>query len=158
MAEGDVFLTREGFNELTQELENLTRKKRREITDAIEEARALGDLKENAEYHAAKEAHALNEARIAELEDKLARARIMDNENIEKDKVLLGAKVKLRMVNDDEIEEYILVSEAEADFNKNKISVNSPLGKGILGLKVGAVVQVKVPAGMMTVEILEINR
>ena len=158
MAQGDIFLTREGFEELRQELENLTKRKRREIADAVEKARALGDLKENAEYHAAKEAHSLNEARIAELEDKLARARIMDDENIEKDKVLLGAKVKIRVVNDDEIEEYTLVSEAEADFNKNKISVDSPLGKGILGLKVGAVVQVKVPAGMMTVEILEISR
>ena len=132
--------------------------KRRDISDAIEKARALGDLKENAEYHAAKEAMSFNERRIAALEATLGHARIIDKENIDKDKVLIGANVKIRIVNDNEIEEYVLVSEAEADFSKSKISVTSPLGKGILGHKVGDVVQIKIPAGMMTVEILEISR
>jgi len=115
-------------------------------------------LKENAEYHAAKEAQSFNETRISELEDMIARGRIIDDENIDKDKALLGATIKIRVVNDNEIEEYMLVGEAEADFNKNKISVKSPLGKGVLGHKKGDVVQVAIPAGMMTIEILEISR
>ncbi len=154
----DVFLTRNGYDALKKEYENLKKGKRREISNAIEKARALGDLKENAEYHAAKEAMALNERRISKLEATLSHARIIDDENIDKDKVLIGATVKIRVVSDNEIEEYVLVSEAEADFNKNKISVTSPLGQGILGHKAGDVVQVKIPAGMMTIEILEITR
>ncbi len=154
----DVFLTKDGYDALKTEYENLKKGKRREISDAIEKARALGDLKENAEYHAAKEAMALNERRISELEAMLSHARIIDNENIDKDKVLIGATVKIRVVSDNEIEKYVLVSEAEADFSKNKISVTSPLGQGILGRKAGDVVQVKTPAGMMTIEILEITR
>ena len=154
----DVFLTKDGHDKLTKEYEQLKSGKRREISAAIETARALGDLKENAEYHAAKEAMSFNERRIAELEAILGHARIIDGENIDKDKVLIGAKVKIRVVNDNEIEEYLLVSEAEADFNENKIAVTSPLGQGILGHKVGDVVQVKIPAGMMTIEILEITR
>lgn len=153
----DVFLTRVGYDALKKEYEVL-KVKRREISNAIEKARALGDLKENAEYHAAKEAMSLNERRISELEATLGHARIIDNENIDKDKVLIGATVKIRVVNDNEIEEYVIVSEAEADFSKNKISITSPLGQGILGHKAGDVVQVKIPAGMMTIEILEISR
>jgi transcription elongation factor GreA len=155
---GDVFLTREGYEELKKEHEFLVKKKRQEISKAIGHARELGDLKENAEYHAAKEAQSLNEARITELEDTLSRVRILDNENIDKDKVLLGAKVKIKVVTDNEIEEYTIVSEAEADFSRNKISVSSPLGKGMVGHKVGDVIQVKVPNGFMTIEILEISR
>jgi len=158
MSDGGIYLTREGYEKLKQELDFLTFKKRREISSAIEKARALGDLKENAEYHAAKEAQGLNEAKIADLENTLVGSRIMDGENIDKDKALLGAKIKIRVVNENEIEEYMLVSEAEADFSRNKISVSSPLGKGVLGCKVGDVVQIKIPAGMMTVEILGISR
>ncbi len=154
----DVFLTQNGYDTLKKEYDDLKKGKRRDISDAIEKARALGDLKENAEYHAAKEAMSFNERRIAALEATLGHARIIDKENIDKDKVLIGANVKIRIVNDNEIEEYLLVSEAEADFSKSKISVTSPLGKGILGHKVGDVVQIKIPAGMMTVEILEISR
>ena len=158
MSDGGIYLTREGYEKLKQELDFLTFKKRREISSAIEKARALGDLKENAEYHAAKEAQGLNEAKIADLENTLVGSRIMDGENIDKDKALLGAKIKIRVVNENEIEEYMLVSEAEADFSRNKISVSSPLGKGVLGCKVGDVVQIKIPAGMMTVKILGISR
>ena len=154
----DVFLTQDGYDALKKEYDLLKKGKRREISNAIETARALGDLKENAEYHAAKEAMSLNERRISELEATLGHARIIDNENIDKNKVLIGARVKIRVVSDNEIEEYLLVSEAEADFSKNKIAANSPLGKGILGHKAGDIVQVKIPAGMMTIEILEINR
>jgi len=154
----DIFLTRKGFDDLKKEHELLIKKKRREISEAIEKARALGDLRENAEYQAAKEAQSLNERRIAELEDMIARGRIIDDENIDKDKALIGAKVKIKISSDNEIEEYTLVSEAEADFSQNKISVKSPLGQGMLGHKAGDVIQVKVPAGIMTIEILEISR
>ena len=158
MASGDIFLTQEGHDKLIAEQDHLIRVKRREYSKAIEEARAFGDLKENAEYHAAKEAQGMNEKRIAELGNILSNARIMDNENIDKDKVLLGATVKIRNVSDNEIDEYQLVSEAEADYDQNKISVTSPLGQGMLGHKKGDVVLVKIPAGTMTIEILEINR
>ncbi|MCP4650723.1 MAG: transcription elongation factor GreA [PVC group bacterium] len=158
MAAGDVFLTRDGYEKLKKEYEHLKKVKRPEISRAIEKAREFGDLKENAEYHAAKEAMGMSEARISELEDIISRGRIVDDENIDKDKVLLGATVKIRDVADNEIEEYMLVSEAEADFSQNKISTASPLGQGILGHKKGDIVQVKIPAGMMTIEILEITR
>ncbi|MFH2138941.1 MAG: transcription elongation factor GreA [Candidatus Omnitrophota bacterium] len=158
MAAGDVFLTREGYEKLKKEYENLKKVKRPEISLAIEKARELGDLKENAEYHAAKEAMAYSEKRIAELEDLISRGRIIDDENIDKDKVLLGATVKIRDASDEEIETYTLVSEAEADFSINKISITSPLGQGMLGHKKGDVIQVKIPAGVMTIEILEITR
>ena len=154
----DIFLTREGYEEIKKEHEYLIQKKRHEISRAIGVARELGDLKENAEYHSAKDAQGLNEARIRDLEDTLSRARILDNENIDKDKVLLGAKVKIRIVSDNEIEEYTLVSEAESDFSKNKISAASPLGQGMLGHKVGETVQIKIPTGFLVVEILEITR
>ncbi len=158
MAKGDVFLTREGYDELKKEYDHLIRVRRREFSKAIEQARAHGDLRENAEYHAAKEAQGLNEKRIAELGEILSHTRIVENENIDKDKALLGAKVKVRTAHDNEVDEYILVSEAEADFDKNKISVSSPLGKGLLGHKEGDVIQVKIPAGIITVEILQISR
>ncbi len=155
---GDVFLTRDGYDEINKEHEFLTKKKRHEIAKAIGVARELGDLKENAEYHAAKEAQGMTEARIRLLADTLSRARILDDENIDKDKALLGAKVKIRDMSDNEIEEYILVSEAEADFSKNKISATSPLGQGMIGHKVGEKLQIKIPNGFMSIEILEISR
>ena len=158
MAEGDIFLTREGFEKIGEELKYLKSVKRPEISLALEKARELGDLKENAEYHAAKEAISFSEKRISDLEDTISRARIMDDENIDKDKALLGATVKIRDVSDNEIEEYMLVSEAESDYAQNKISATSPLGKGMLGHKKGDIIQVKIPAGMMTIEILEITR
>ena len=154
----DTFLTREGYEKLKKEYDELTNKKRRDLSAAIEKARALGDLRENAEYQAAKEAQALNETRISELENMISSARILDEEDIDKDKAFLGARVKILVAGDNEVEEYTLVSEAESDFSKNKISVSSPLGKGMLGHKVGDILQIKVPAGMMTVKILEINR
>lgn len=154
----DIYLTKEGYEKIKDEYDLLTQKKRHELSRAIGTARELGDLKENAEYHAAKEAQGLNEARIRELGNTLSRARILDNANIDKDKVLLGARVKIRVVSDNEIEEYMLVSEAEADFNNNKISAASPLGQGMLGHKVGETLQIKIPTGFMVIEILEISR
>jgi len=154
----EVFLTRHGYEDFKKEHEHLTKVRRREISKAIEKARELGDLRENAEYQAAKEAQASTERRIAELENIISRTRIVDSEDIDKDKALLGAKIKIQCLDDKEKEEYTLVSEAEADFDKNKISTVSPLGKALLGHKKGDVVQVKIPAGIVKYKILEITR
>jgi len=153
-----VFLTRHGYEDFKKEHEHLTKVRRREISKAIEKARDMGDIRENAEYHAAKEEQASTERRIADLENIISRTRIIDSENIDKDKAFLGAKLKVQCLDDNEQEEYILVSEAEADFEKNKISVVSPLGKALLGHKKGDVVQVKIPAGIVKYKILGITR
>jgi len=154
----DIYLTQEGYEKLVQELEQLRNVKRRKISEAIGQARAQGDISENAEYDAAKEAQAHNEQKICELQDKLARARIIDNEGIKSDEVLLGAKVKLKDLDSGEEIEYILVSELEADYNAGKISVTSPVGKCLLGHKKDEVLQIKVPAGVLKYKILEISR
>ncbi|MCM8760664.1 MAG: transcription elongation factor GreA, partial [Candidatus Omnitrophica bacterium] len=131
MAKGSYYLTREGYEKLRRELEELKKVKRKHLSKAIGEARAHGDLSENAEYEAAKEAQALNEKRIAELESKLANAQMLDDEQMAKDEVLIGATVKLRDENSGEELEYTLVSEEEADYSRNKISVSSPVGSGL---------------------------
>jgi len=152
------FMTREGYEEMKREYEHLKSGRRREISAAIERARAMGDLRENAEYTAAKEAAALNEKRIAEIEHTLSRAQIMDSSRMEQDKALLGARVKLRCLDDNEEEEYMLVAEVEANFSKQKLSVTSPIGKALLGHKQGDVLSIQVPSGMLRYEILSISR
>ncbi|MFH2145547.1 MAG: transcription elongation factor GreA [Candidatus Omnitrophota bacterium] len=158
MGQEDVFLTRQGYDRLTKEYEELKKVKRSKISQAIEKARALGDLRENAEYQAAKEAQSLNEKKIAELEHMLSRARLMDAEDIDASKILLGAKVKLKCLDDNETEEYMFVSEAESDTGQNRISITSPIGKGLLGHKKGDIVEVTVPAGKIKYKILDITR
>lgn len=155
---GEIYLTRDGYEKLVQELEILRTTKRRELSKAIGEARLHGDISENAEYEAAKEAQALNEKRIAEMEVKLSHARILDNENMSCDEVLIGSKVRLRdMVRGEELE-YTFVSEIEADYSQNKISITSPVGKGLVGHKVDEVVEIKIPAGILKYKILGISR
>ncbi|MFA5115557.1 MAG: transcription elongation factor GreA [Candidatus Omnitrophota bacterium] len=154
----DIYLTQGGYEKLIQELEYLRNVKRKKISEAIAQARAQGDISENAEYDAAKDAQALNEQRISELEDKLARARIIDNEDIDSDEALLGAKVKLKDLDTEEEIEYLLVSELEADYDSGKISVTSPVGKGLLGHKKGEEVEIKIPAGVLRYKILEVTR
>ncbi len=156
--QGDVFLTREGHEKLQREYEELKGKRRQELSRAIETARELGDLKENAEYHAAKEAQSYNEKRIRELEDIISRARMIDNENIQADKALLGARLIVRNLDDEENEEFLLVSEAESDYTLNKISVTSPLGQAFIGHREGEEVEVKAPAGIMKYRIEKISR
>lgn len=153
-----IYLTRDGCEKLTKELEFLRTVKRKELSKAIGEARAHGDVSENAEYDAAKEAQGLNEKRIAELEYKLAQARIIDDEDVPKDQVFIGAKVTVKDLDSQEIEEYILVSEAEADYDKGKISITSPVGASLLNHKEKDVVEIKVPAGILRYEILKITR
>lgn len=154
----EIYLTKDGYEKLTKELEFLRAVKRKELSKAIGEARSHGDISENAEYDAAKEAQGLNEKRIAELEYKLAQARIIDDEDVPKDQVFIGAKVTVKDLDSQEIEEYILVSEAEADYDKGKISITSPVGKSLLNHKERDVVEIKVPAGILRYEILKITR
>ncbi len=154
---GDIYLTQEGYERLVNELERLKTVKRRTLSKAIGEARAHGDISENAEYDAAKDAQAHNEKQIVELEDKLARVRILDK-NIPKDEVLIGATVKLKDMDTLEELEYTLVSELEADYNQNKISISSPVGGGLLGHKENEVVEIKIPAGTLKYKVLKISR
>jgi len=153
-----AYLTRGGYNKLMEELEYLKTIKRRKFSKAIGEARAHGDISENAEYEAAKEAQALNERRILELETKLSHARILDDENMPKDEALTGAKVLLKDLDSGEEFEYTLVSELEADYAEGKVSTSSPIGKGLLGHKENEELEIKVPAGILRYKILKISR
>jgi len=154
----DIHLTRQGYEKLREQLEYLKTVRRREIIEELNEAIAHGDLSENAEYDAAKEAQAQNEMRIAELEKKLIRARIIDDENIPIDEVRIGATVKLKDLGSGEELRYTLVAELEADFSQGKISISSPVGKGLLGHKENEIVEIKVPAGILRYKILKISR
>ncbi len=155
---GDIYLSPEGYEKLRKELEHLKTTKRRQLSKAIGEARAHGDISENAEYDAAKEAQGLNEKKISELEDKVSRAKILDNESMSKDEVLIGATVKLKDMNSGEELKYMLVSEEEADYAQGKISVTSPVGSGLLNHKEKEVVDIKIPAGTLKYKILKITR
>ena len=154
---GKIHLTNEGYEKLRKELEYLKTTKRRELSKAIGAARAHGDISENAEYDAAKDAQGMNEKRVAELEAKLATAEILD-ENISSDEVLIGATVKLKDLNSGEELEYTLVAEEEADYSQGKISVSSPVGSGLVNHKVKDVVEIKVPAGTLKYRVLKITR
>lgn len=154
----DIYLTRSGYEKLIKELDFLKREKRKQLSKAIGEARAHGDISENAEYDAAKEAQGLNEKRIAELEYKLSHARIIDDENIPKDEVLIGATVTLKDLDLKEELEYTLVAEIEADYEEGKISITSPVGAALLNHKEKEIVEIKVPAGLLRYEILKISR
>jgi len=154
----DIYLTRKGYGKLREELEFLKMVRRKELAKAIGEARSHGDISENAEYDAAKEAQALNEKRVAELEDSLSRARIIDDEDIPRDQVLIGATVKLQDLVSGEEFQYTLVSEVEADFSEGKISISSPVGSGLMGHKENETVEINVPAGILKYKILKISR
>ncbi|MEI6631177.1 MAG: transcription elongation factor GreA [bacterium] len=154
---GEVYLTKAGYQKLTEELEHLKTTKRRQLARAVGEARAHGDISENAEYDAAKDAQGLNEKRIFELQEKLASARILEDD-MPKDEVLVGAKVKLLDLDSEEEIEYTLVSELEADYSQNKISVTSPVGQGLLNHKENETVEIKIPAGIIKYKILKISR
>ncbi len=152
------YLTKAGHEKLVKELENLKTVKRRAISKAIGEARAHGDISENAEYDAAKDAQGLNEKRISELENKLALSQIIDEENMPSDEILVGATVKLQDLKSSREIIYTLVAEEEADYAQGKISVSSPVGTGLLGHKKGDTVEIKVPAGVLKYKVLNISR
>ncbi len=133
-------------------------RERPRIIQAIAEARDKGDLSENAEYDAAKEAQGLLEAKIADLQDLIFNARVLDESKIDTSKVLLYSTVKIKNTKTKTSMTYSIVPEKEADFKAGKISINSPIGQGLLGKKVGEVAEIMVPAGKMYFEILEITR
>lgn len=152
-----IYLSQDGYDKIKSELEDLKHNKRPELSQKISEARDFGDLKENAEYHAAKEALGLLETRIAQLEQTIHRAKILKKEDIAKDKVTILSQVKLKDMKRNIEVEYTLVAPEESDFKLNKISTTSPVGKSLLGKTVGDVVEVKVPAGLLKFEILDLK-
>lgn len=153
-----VYLTEEGLQELKDELRRLKTKERSEVADEIAEARAKGDLSENAEYDAAKEKQGHLEAKIAKLEDMVTRARVVDESQVDTSKAYILSTVRVKNLNNDTEHTYTLVSEREADISEGKISVDSPVGKGLLGQSEGDVVDIDVPAGTVKLEILDISR
>ncbi len=152
------YLSREGFDKLKEELRDLVTRGRKEIARQIDEARSHGDLSENAEYDAAKEAQGKMESRISELEQIMANSRVLDDKNIDTSKVYVLSTVTIFNKKTNKEMKYTLVSKDEADFSKGKISVDSPIGKALLGKEVGDVVKVKVPAGLLELEIRNIER
>lgn len=155
--QGFVYLTRERLLELEKELQELKTNGRKEIANKIAEARAHGDLSENAEYDAAKEEQGLFELKISKLENILSRARVIDSSQFSNGEVHILSDVKIINLKTNKIFSYILVSPEEADFQAGKISVTSPVGKGLMGKKAGDKIKVKAPAGILEFEILEIK-
>ena len=152
-----VYLTRERLIELEKELQDMKINGRKEIAAKIAEARAHGDLSENAEYDAAKEEQGLFELKISKIEDTLSRARVIDTSKMPADEIHLLSTVRIKNLKTNKVVEYTLVSPEEADFQEGKISVTSPVGQGLMGAKLGDKVQVKAPAGLMHFEIVEIK-
>jgi transcription elongation factor GreA len=152
------YYTKEGLEKLKEELHQLKTTGRNSISKAIAEARDKGDLSENAEYDAAKEAQGMHEAKIAKMGEMLANARLLDESKLDTSKVLALSIVKIKNIKNGVVMTYQLVSESEADLNAGKISVASPIAKGLLGKKVGEKTEITVPAGKMEFEILEISR
>ena len=151
------YYTKEGLDKLNDELEQLKNIERPKISAQIAEAREKGDLSENAEYDAAKEAQGLLELKISKLETVIASARVVDESQLDTSKALILSKVKIKNTANGAIMEYTLVSEKEADLKQKKISVDSPIGEGLLGKSVGDIAEVKVPTGIMKFEIVEIS-
>ncbi|MBV6403495.1 MAG: transcription elongation factor GreA [Flavobacteriales bacterium] len=153
-----AYYTEEGLRKLQEELHHMRTVERPHISQQIADARDKGDLSENAEYHAAKEEQGLLEARIAKLEEVLANARIIDASQLDASRVYIHCKVVVRHVDNDTRREFILVAESEADIKVGKISVSSPIGKGLLGKSKGEVAEIATPAGSTRFEIVEISR
>ena len=153
-----IYLTPEGLENLKKELEFLKFTEMPEITKRIAEARDKGDLSENAEYHAAKEEQVRVNNKIQELQATLANARILDDKNLDTSKVLIFSTVKIKNLKTKKEKNYTLVSASEANPVEGKISVDSPIGKGLLGKSVGEIAEIDVPAGKLQLEILEITR
>jgi transcription elongation factor GreA len=152
------YYTEEGLKKLKDELHHMKTVERPSISQQIAEARDKGDLSENAEYDAAKEAQGLLEMKIAKLEEIISNARIVDESQLDASKALILSKVKIKHTGNGMEMEYTLVAENEADLKAKKISVDSPIGKGLLGKKVGDIAEVHTPAGITKFEILEISR
>ena len=153
-----AYYTEEGLCALKAELDQLRDVERPRASQAIAEARDKGDLSENAEYDAAKEAQGLLELKIAKLEELVASARVIDESQLDTSKVLILSTVKLKNKANNAVMTYTLVAESEADLKSGKISVSSPIGRGLLGKSVGDIAEIKVPNGTLQMEIIEITR
>jgi transcription elongation factor GreA len=152
------YYTEEGLKRLKEELHHMKTVQRPAISQQIAEARDKGDLSENAEYDAAKEAQALLELKISKMEEIIANARIIDESQLDNSKVLILSRVKIKHLANGMTMEYTLVAENEANLKEKKISVDSPIGKGLLGKKVGDIVDIHTPAGVTRFEVIEISR
>jgi transcription elongation factor GreA len=152
-----IYVTVEGLQKLKEELDQLRNVERPSISRQIADARDKGDLSENAEYAAAKEAQGMLELRISKLEDIVARSRILDESKIDTSSVRLLNRVKIRNKSNNSVMEYLIVPESEANFKLGKIAVSSPIAQGLIGKKVGDIVQIKVPSGTIQFEIISIS-
>ena len=158
MAEENTFpMTLEGKKKLEDELEEYRLKRRPEVIKRIKIARSYGDLSENSEYESAKDEQAMVESRIAQIENMLQYAEIIDNEDVDKDEVSMGRTITIQELPDEEPEEYQIVGESESDPFNGKISNESPMAKGLLGHKVGEVVEVEVPNGTIKLKIVKVD-
>ena len=152
-----IYVTVEGLQKLKAELDHLRNVERPSISRQIADARDKGDLSENAEYSAAKEAQGMLELRISKLEDIVTRSRILDESKIDTSSVRLLNRVKIKNQSNNSVMEYLIVPESEANFKLGKIAVSSPIAQGLIGKKVGDIVQIKVPSGTIPFEIISIS-
>ena len=152
-----TYMTEEGYNRILAEINYLEAVKRPEISAQIADARDKGDLSENAEYDAAKEAQGILEGKIAQLKLLISNARLIDEAQIKTDAVQILTKVKIRNVQNNAVMTYTLVADSEANLKQNKIAVSTPIAKGLIGKKVGDVAEIKIPSGIVKFEILEIS-
>lgn len=150
-------MTREGYEKLKAELDRMQNTEMIEVARRIATAREMGDLSENAEYHAAREDQGMLQARIDALKDKLGRAYFIDRSNLPSDTVVFGARVKVKDLDLDEEEIFVLVGPGDEDYNNNKILTTSPIGQGLLGKKIGDTAEIEVPMGTVRFEVLEIS-
>lgn len=153
-----AYYTEEGLRKLQDELHHLRTVERPHLSQQIADARDKGDLSENAEYHAAKEDQGLLEARIAKMEKVVANARVIDMDQLDTSKAYIHSTVKVKLISSGMERSFTLVAESESDIKTGKISVNSPIGKGLLGLAIGEIAEVTTPAGTTKFEVLEISR
>ena len=152
-----VYMTEEGYKKMMEEINYLESVKRPEISRQIAEARDKGDLSENAEYDAAKEAQGLPEMKISQLKDKVANARIIDDSKLNTHTVQILNRVKIKNTKNNMMMEYTIVTESEANLKEGKIASSTPIAQGLLGKKIGDIVEIKVPSGTMTFEIVNIS-
>jgi transcription elongation factor GreA len=152
-----VYMTEDGYKKIADEIVKLESVDRKAISTQIAEARDKGDLSENAEYDAAKEAQGMLEMKIAQMKETLANARIIDESKLQTDRVQILTKVKVKNLANEQEMDYMLVSENEANIREGKLAINTPIGKGLLGKKIGETAEIKVPAGILKFKILNIS-
>ncbi len=157
MSNERIPMSREGYDKKKAQLDHMKNVQMIEVTKRVATAREMGDLSENAEYHAAREDQGMLQAKIRQLEDELARAYIVDRSNLPSDTVVFGARVKVKDLDFDEEEEYTLVGPGEEDYDNNKILTTSPIGQGLIGKKIGDVAEIAVPRGVLHYKILAIS-